>query len=114
MPRMTKSPGWIIGAALALAACDRADTRQAAPPGEAVATVKIAHAGPLTGGIAHQGKDDENGVHLAIDEANGKQIRIGGKLIKFVMQSEDDQADPKIGTLVAQKLTDAKVAAVIG
>jgi len=30
------------------------------------------------------------------------------------MMSEDDQADPKIGTLVAQKLVDAKVAAVIG
>jgi len=30
------------------------------------------------------------------------------------MQSEDDQGDPKIGTLVAQKLVDAKVAAVIG
>ena len=27
-------------------------------------TVKIGHAGPLTGGIAHLGKDDENGVHL--------------------------------------------------
>jgi branched-chain amino acid transport system substrate-binding protein len=77
-------------------------------------TVKIAHAGPLTGGIAHQGKDDENGVHLAIDQANEKKIRIGGKLIRFEMQSEDDQGDPKIGTLVAQKLVDAKVAAVIG
>ena len=30
------------------------------------------------------------------------------------MMSEDDQADPKIGTTVAQKLVDAKVAAVIG
>jgi branched-chain amino acid transport system substrate-binding protein len=76
--------------------------------------VKIAHAGPLTGGIAHQGKDDENGVHLAIDQANEKKPRIGGKLVRFEMQSEDDQADPKIGTLVAQKLVDAEVAAVIG
>ena len=30
------------------------------------------------------------------------------------MLSEDDQGDPKVGTLVAQKLVDAKVAAVIG
>src|SRR4029078_10882691 len=30
------------------------------------------------------------------------------------MMSEDDQADPKVGTTVAQKLVDAKVAAVIG
>jgi branched-chain amino acid transport system substrate-binding protein len=30
------------------------------------------------------------------------------------MLSEDDQGDPKIGTLVAQKFVDARVAAVIG
>jgi branched-chain amino acid transport system substrate-binding protein len=30
------------------------------------------------------------------------------------MMSEDDQADPKVGTTVAQKLVDAKVVAVIG
>ena len=30
------------------------------------------------------------------------------------MVSEDDQADPKVGTTVAQKLVDAKVAAVVG
>ncbi len=101
--------GWIFAAAIALAACDKA-----APPADEAVIVKIAHAGPLTGGIAHQGKDDENGVHLAIDQANEKRIRIGGKLIRFEMQSEDDQGDPKIGTVVAQKLVDAKVAAVIG
>ena len=103
----------IVAAAIALAACDRGDDKRVASAEQAV-TVKIAHAGPLTGGIAHQGKDDENGVHLAIDQANEKKIRIGGKLIRFEMQSEDDQGDPKIGTLVAQKLVDAKVAAVIG
>src|SRR5439155_7919518 len=71
-------------------------------------------AGPLTGSIAHQGKDDENGVALAVDHANAQNLVIGGKRVTFVMVSEDDQADPKIGTLVAQKLVDAKVAAVIG
>jgi len=34
--------------------------------------------------------------------------------VTFRMMSEDDQGDPKIGTAVAQKLVDAKVAAVIG
>ena len=28
--------------------------------------------------------------------------------------AEDDQADPKVGTTVAQKLVDAKVAGVVG
>jgi len=91
-----------------LAACGR----EAPQPVETV--VKIAHAGPLTGSIAHQGKDDENGVALAVIQANAQKLVIGGKRVRFVMASEDDQADPKIGTLVAQKLVDAKVAAVIG
>jgi len=82
---------------------------------QAVETVvKIAHAGPLTGSIAHHGKDDENGVALAVIQANAQKLVIGGRRVRFVMASEDDQADPKIGTLVAQKLVDAKVAAVIG
>jgi branched-chain amino acid transport system substrate-binding protein len=105
-----------VTAALALAACGNkeetaASSKPAAPAG---LTVTIAHAGPLTGSIAHLGKDDENGVHLAIDQANAKNITIGGKPVKFTMDSEDDQADPKTGTTVAQKLVDAKVAAVIG
>ena len=108
-----------VTAALAVAGCGKkeepaktaASTQPAAPAG---LTVTIAHAGPLTGSIAHLGKDDENGVHLAIDQANAKNITIGGKPVKFTMDSEDDQADPKTGTTVAQKLVDAKVAAVIG
>jgi branched-chain amino acid transport system substrate-binding protein len=105
-----KCLAWIAAAAVALAACDRKHD-DTSPD---VVTVKIGHAGPLTGGIAHQGKDDENGVHLAIDQANEKKLKIGGKLVRFEMLSEDDQGDPKIGTIVAQKLVDAKVAAVIG
>jgi branched-chain amino acid transport system substrate-binding protein len=84
------------------------------PPAKPEVVVRIGHAGPLTGGIAHLGKDDENGVRLAVDEANAKKIEIDGKLVKFELMSEDDQADPKVGTTVAQKLVDAKVAAVIG
>jgi branched-chain amino acid transport system substrate-binding protein len=70
--------------------------------------------GPLTGGIAHLGKDNENGARLAIDEANAAGIKIGGNAVKFTLVAEDDQADPKVGTTVAQKLVDAKVAGVVG
>jgi branched-chain amino acid transport system substrate-binding protein len=101
----------VIAAALLLAACGRGEP---APTEAAGAVVTIGHAGPLTGSIAHQGKDDENGVALAIAQANAKNLRIGGKAISFRMMSEDDQGDPKIGTTVAQKLVDAHVAAVIG
>jgi len=91
-----------------------AEAPKAAPPAEEVVVVKIGHAGPLTGGIAHLGKDDENGVHLAIDEATAKKMKIGGKTVKFEMMSEDDQADPKMGPTLAQKFVDAKVAGVVG
>ena len=103
-PKQAKAPATTTAAAPAPAA---------APADEAV-TVTIGHAGPLTGGIAHLGKDDENGVHLAVDEATAKKLKIGGKTIKFVMMSEDDQADPKLGPTIAQKFVDAKVAGVVG
>lgn len=77
-------------------------------------TVKIAHAGPTSGAIAHIGKDTENGVHLAIDELNAQNIVIGGKKIKFELVAEDDAGDPRQATAVAQKLCDANVAGVIG
>ena len=101
---------------LAIALLAAACSQSAAPPPAASdnATVTLGVAGPLTGSIAHQGKDDENGVALAIDQANAKKLKIGGKTVTFRMMSEDDQGDPKIGTTVAQKLVDAHVAAVIG
>ena len=97
------------------AAAPKTETAAApAAPAEETVTVTIGHAGPLTGGIAHLGKDDENGVHLAVDEANAKKIKLGGKTVNFVMMSEDDQADPKLGPTIAQKFADAKVAGVVG
>jgi len=76
--------------------------------------VKIGHVGPTSGGIAHLGKDNENGAKMAIDELNAKGTTIGGKKVKFELVPEDDAGDPKQGTAVAQKLVDSKVAGVIG
>jgi len=76
--------------------------------------IKIGHVGPLTGPIAQQGKDNENGARLAIEELNAKGILIGGKKAHFVLVAEDDGDDPKQGTQVAQKLVDAKVNGVVG
>jgi len=76
--------------------------------------IKIGHVGPLTGNLAHLGKDNENGARLAIADLNEKKIKIGGQEVKFELLPEDDGADPKQGTAVAQKLVDAKVAGVIG
>jgi branched-chain amino acid transport system substrate-binding protein len=103
---------FVVALALLVAACSHGDAP--APRAADEVTVTLGLGGPLTGSIAHQGKDDENGVALAIAQANAKKLRIGGKTVSFRMQSEDDQGDPKIGTTVAQKLVDAHVAAVIG
>ena len=90
-------------ATLALAACAPKDN-----------SVKIGHVSPMTGGIAHLGKDNEAGAKLAIADLNKAGIKIGGKAVTFSLLSEDDGADPKQGTAAAQKLVDAKVAGVIG
>ena len=87
---------------------------QAPPPPPPSIEIKIGHVGPMTGGIAHLGKDNENGARMAVDEANAANIKIDGKDAKFTFVAEDDQADPKVGTTVAQKLVDAKVAGVVG
>jgi branched-chain amino acid transport system substrate-binding protein len=51
---------------------------------------------------------------MAIDELNAKGVTIGGKKAKFELLAEDDAADPKQATAVAQKLVDSKVNGVIG
>ena len=79
-----------------------------------VQVVKIGHVAPMSGGQAHYGKDNANGSLMAVEDLNTQNIVIGGKKIKFELQAEDDAADPKQGTAVAQKLCDAKVAGVVG
>ncbi|MBL8471397.1 MAG: branched-chain amino acid ABC transporter substrate-binding protein [Rhodocyclaceae bacterium] len=111
-------------AALGLLACGKEEPKPAPPPPPAAApappppppvlTVKIGHAAPLTGPQAHLGKDNENGARMAIDDANEKGMELGGTKVKFELMGEDDQADPKTGTTVAQKLIDAKVNGIVG
>jgi branched-chain amino acid transport system substrate-binding protein len=79
-----------------------------------VQVVKIGHVGPMSGAQAHYGKDNENGVRMAIEDLNAQNISIGGKRVRFEIAAEDDAADPKQGTAAAQKLCDAKVAGVVG
>ena len=76
--------------------------------------VKIGHSGPLSGSQSFSGKDNENGARLAIEELNAKPMTIGGKKVRFELQSEDDQGDPKAGVNVAQKMIDAGIRFVVG
>lgn len=87
------------------------------PAAAAAATtvVKIGLSGPLSGANAFAGKDNENGVRLAIEELNAKGApTVGGKPVQFELLSEDDQGDPKSGVSVAQKFADARIGFVLG
>lgn len=77
--------------------------------------VKIGSAAPKTGAIAHLGNDNENGALLAIHEINAKgNLTIAGQKVVLQLVGEDDEADPRMGSIVAQKLVDAGVVAVVG
>jgi branched-chain amino acid transport system substrate-binding protein len=95
----------LIPAAVALAFAGSAWAQQ---------VVKIGHVAPISGPSAHLGKDNENAARMAIDELNARPFTINGQKVTLQLISEDDGADPKQGTAVAQKLVDAKVNGVIG
>lgn len=76
--------------------------------------IKIGSVAPLTGPQTHIGKDNENGARLAVDEINAKGLELNGKKVRLELLGEDDQAEPKTATIVAQKLVDSGVVAVIG
>lgn len=99
--------------ALSLAACGKKEESASAAAGGPL-IVKFGQASPLTGPQAAIGKDNENGARLAVEDANAQGIKIDGRPVQFELMSEDDQADPRQATLVAQKFVDAKVNAVIG
>ena len=111
-----------VAAALSIAACgkkEEAKPADAAAPAAAPAAagdvvVKLGFAAPLTGPQAHYGEEYKNGVTLAIEDANAEKPTIDGKPVKLELLAEDDLADPKTATQVAQKFVDAKVNGIIG
>ena len=110
---------WIAPAlaALTLAACgkkEEAAASAATAPDAGVLIVRIGHAGPTSGPIAHLGKDNELGARMAIEDLNAKKLKIGDKVARFELVPEDDAGDPKQGTAVAQKLIDENVKGVVG
>jgi branched-chain amino acid transport system substrate-binding protein len=76
--------------------------------------VKIGHVAPLTGAIAHLGKDNEDGARLAIEEINAQGLHIGSNKVRLELDPQDDAADPRTAVQVAQRLVDDHVVAVIG
>lgn len=111
--RMTQGIALALVLALNLGACGKKEeTATGKAPDETI--VRIGQVSPLTGPQAHLGKDNDNGARLALDEVNAAGVTLGGKKVKFVLVSEDDMADPRTATIVAQKLVDQHVAGVLG
>lgn len=109
-PRITL----IAAAVIVLTGCNKSNEAAKTDAANDVEVVKIGSANPLTGPFAHWGRDADNGVKLAAEEANAENLTLDGKKVRFEVVSEDDQADPKTATQVAQRFTDAKIAGVIG
>lgn len=120
MNQLLKLAPVAIAAAVALAACGKKEETKAADAKKpaaaaAAAVIKIGHVGPISGAIAHLGKDNENGARMAVDEINAAGgIKLGDQTYKLELVAEDDKADPKEGPITAQKLLDAGVVAVVG
>jgi branched-chain amino acid transport system substrate-binding protein len=82
-------------------------------PGGSV-TVRIGHVAPMTGVLAHLGRDNENGAILAVEDLNAQCLLIGSKRAQFELVARDDGGDPQTGTRVALSLVVAGVNGVVG
>ena len=111
---MIRSKFGVVAIAAMAAVSGCGEDKKAQIQAKPAISIAIGSVAPLTGGIAHLGKDNENGARLAVEEANTAKIRIDGKEAVFELLAEDDQEDAKVGNTVAQKLVDAKVAGVVG
>lgn len=105
-------------AALTLAACSEQgkDKSAASASGATGNVIKIASVSPLSGASAVDGKDNQSGSLLAVEDINAAGgVEIAGKKYTLELVSEDDGADPKTGGIVAQKIVDDKsISAVVG
>jgi len=74
-------------------------------------TLKIGLEGPMTGDYAYEGQGFEKAVTMLVEQTNEAGGLLGRQIELIV---EDDAGDPTQAALVAQRLVDAEVVAVIG
>ncbi|MDD3213406.1 MAG: branched-chain amino acid ABC transporter substrate-binding protein [Eubacteriales bacterium] len=92
---------------LSMLACCASASAEAALP-----VIKVASVTPLSGSQAAMGETIKNGIELALNERIAEFNDLGFDL-QFVPQ--DDQADPKVGVSIAQRLIEDKdFLAVVG
>lgn len=100
----------VVLVASLLGGCGNASKTKEGAAGKEV--IKIASVTPLSGSQAALGENIKLGAQMAFDERKAELEKLGFEL-QFVPQ--DDQADPKVGVSVAQKLiADKDVLAVDG
>ena len=123
------STAFLIAISLALGGCNSPEqptntstqqpaTQQTNIDSTSIETIKIGVVVPLTGPQAHLGKEFKEGATMAAETVNAEMATrntlINGKKIKFEIVAEDDQADPKTATLVAQKMADQNIKGIVG
>lgn len=104
----------IAAGLLAALAAGAASAASATATAAAPMTVRIGFVAPLTGENANYGRDLENGVQLALDEANAQGLKIGDQTAHFELVPIDDQSDPRLGVQAAAQFANQGVSAVVG
>ncbi len=100
----------VLMLALSLSACKKSDSGSGAMT---KGTIKFAIIGPMTGDGAAMGKQQEEGVRIAMDEINSAGGILDG--LKFEAEVFDDQGLPNQALIVAQKIgTDPDIKFAIG
>lgn len=114
--KMKKISMFVLVVLLMISVVGCADSTKAvdtgAGAGEGSNIIKIATVTPLSGSQAAVGESIKNGAQLALEERVEEFKALGFDL---QLAPQDDQADPKIGVVVAQKLImDNDLLAVVG
>ncbi len=91
-----------------------ASPRQTTPDQQPAMTVVIGSAAPLSGAQAAFGADNTDGVRMAIDDLNKRDIQIGGHRVVWRLDAQDDKADPSRAVQVARRFVAEHVNGVIG
>lgn len=115
MKKFSVSMAMLLVLALVLAGCGGAKTTTEGEKKEEASAgnvIKVATSSPLSGSQAAMGESIKLGAQMALEERKADFEKLGFKL-DFAPQ--DDQADPKIGVSVANKLiADPAILAVVG
>lgn len=105
---------YAAGAAGATAAAVSATGANGASDMSKPVVVRIGHGGPISGPISALGKDEENGVRMAVEDLNARKLQLGGRAVQWKLEAGDDAGDPGQAVALARIFCSKKVAGVVG